>query len=138
MILFNTLTKFNLKKKNPYKKWIKESAANEGRQCGEINYIFCDDEQELEINKQYLNHDFYTDIITFDYTEENTISGDMYISIERVIENAKTYNTNFEDELRRVLIHGIMHLCGYKDKEPEDEKLMREKENFYMSRFENK
>ena len=98
--------------------------------------MFYDDEEVLKINKQFLNHDFYTDIITFDYTEGETVSGDIVISIERVGENAKTYNVDFQSELNRVIIHGILHLCGYKDKKRDEEKLMRSKEEFYMSRFE--
>ena len=136
MILFQSETKFSLKHKLAYKKWIKETIENEGKKCGNINYVFYDDEEVLKINKQFLNHDFYTDIITFDYTEGETVSGDIVISIERVGENAKTYNVDFQSELNRVIIHGILHLCGYKDKKRDEEKLMRSKEEFYMSCFE--
>ncbi|MCQ2285336.1 MAG: rRNA maturation RNase YbeY [Bacteroidales bacterium] len=135
MILFNTETSFQLKQKKVYKEWIKSSAENEGKKCGDINYIFNDDEQLLKVNQQFLNHDFYTDIITFDYSEGEIISGDIYISIDRVKENANTYNVDFQTELLRVLIHGIMHLCGYKDKSENEAKLMRQKEEFYMKRF---
>ncbi len=135
MILFQTETKFTLKDKLAHKRWIKRTVENEGKKCGDINYVFYNDEDLLAINVKYLSHDFYTDIITFDYTENNIISGDIAISIDRVVENAKTYNVDFEAELKRVLIHGILHLCGYKDKNKEEEKVMREKETFYMNLF---
>lgn len=101
----------------------------ERRECGTISYIFTDDESLLKINKQYLNHNTYTDIITFDYSEVKTVSGDIFISIDRVQENAAKFGVSFEDELLRVIIHGVLHLCGYKDKTKTDADRMRLKEN---------
>ena len=100
---------------------------------GDIVLIFCSDEYLLEINKKYLNHDYYTDIITFDYCVENIVSGDLYISIDRVKENAKTFNDSFINELSRVVIHGVLHLCGYNDKTEADQKNMRNLENKYLA-----
>lgn len=109
--------------------WIKEVAHLSKKKVDEIAYIFCSDEKILEINKQYLQHDYYTDIITFDYSEGNTISGDIFISVDTVRSNSEKYGTAYNEELHRVIIHGILHLCGYKDKTPEEEQTMREKEN---------
>lgn len=108
---------------------------NEKQSLGEITVIFCSDEYLLKINQEYLKHDYYTDIITFDYSETSVVSGDLFISIERIKENAETEKTTFECEINRVIIHGVLHLCGYKDKSKEEEKLMREKENFYLSQI---
>ena len=120
MIYFHTQDiKFSLKKKAFLKKWIISIIGKKKQKTGELNFIFCSDEFLLTINKQYLNHDTYTDIITFDYSQKNmqvNISGDIYISIDRVKENALKYSKSFEDELHRVLIHGTLHLLGYKDK----------------------
>lgn len=135
MILFNSLNDFNLRQKLLYKRWLKELAALEGYKIGDINYIFCDDEYLLGINQQYLQHDTYTDIITFDYVEGKILNGDIYISTERVRENARIYQVDFENELKRVLSHGVLHLCGYKDKTDADAAQMREKENFAISLF---
>lgn len=135
MIFFNSLNDFNLQRKLLYKRWLKELAASEGYKIGDINYIFCDDEYLLGINQQYLQHDTYTDIITFDYVEGKVLSGDIYISTERVRENALIYHVDFENELKRVLSHGVLHLCGYKDKTDADAAQMREKENFAISLF---
>ena len=99
----------------------------------DLSFIFCDDMELLNKNSKYLNHDTLTDILTFDYSENNNISGDIYISIDRVKENAKTYKVTFENELDRVMIHGVLHLLGYKDKSKKDQKAMREKEDFYLS-----
>ncbi|MEZ5021985.1 MAG: rRNA maturation RNase YbeY [Chitinophagales bacterium] len=112
-----------------YKKWISKVVDLEGYELSELSYIFCSDEYLLNINKEYLNHDYYTDIITFDNSEEdNLIAGDIFVSIDRVEENATELNVSFENELKRVMIHGVLHLCGYGDKSEEEEKLMREKE----------
>lgn len=135
MILFNSLNDFNLRQKLLYKRWLKELAALEGYKIGDINYIFCDDEYLLGVNQQYLQHDTYTDIITFDYVEGKILNGDIYISTERVRENARIYQVDFENELKRVLSHGVLHLCGYKDKTDADAAQMREKENFAISLF---
>ncbi|MDO4224265.1 MAG: rRNA maturation RNase YbeY [Bergeyella zoohelcum] len=106
---------------------------SEGKKLGEINYIFCDDEYLLKVNQDYLQHDYYTDIITFDYVKGKVISGDIFVSVERVEDNAQSLSKDFQSEFHRVLAHGILHLCGYKDKSPEDEQLMREKEDFYIN-----
>jgi rRNA maturation RNase YbeY len=114
--------------------WIFETIKAEQKQLGELNYIFCSDEYLLKINKEYLNHDTLTDIITFDNSEEAlTIEGDIFISIERVQENAQELKVSFEEELARVMIHGVLHLVGYKDKTLEDSQKMRAKEDHYLS-----
>jgi rRNA maturation RNase YbeY len=109
--------------------WIKQVARLYNKRIGEVAYIFCSDDKILEINKQYLNHDYYTDIITFDYTEGNEISGDIFVSLDTVKSNSQKFNTQYEEELCRVLIHGILHLCGFDDETPEEKALMREKED---------
>jgi rRNA maturation RNase YbeY len=128
-INFHKETKFTLKQSAQIKRWIKAVIEKEKCLPGNINYIFVDDEALLKINLDYLNHNTYTDIITFDYTEEGTVSGDIYISVERVRENALKFKVDAEEELRRVMIHGVLHLCGYKDKTKGDAALMRKKEN---------
>jgi len=110
-------------------RWIKEIADGYGKKTGDIAYVFCDDQKILEINNQYLEHDYYTDIITFDYTTGNTISGDIFISLDTVKSNADEYGADFETELHRILIHGILHLCGNDDKSPELRADMTNKEN---------
>jgi rRNA maturation RNase YbeY len=115
--------------KQKLNRWIKEIAADYGKKTGDIAYIFCTDERILEMNKQYLDHDYYTDIITFDYTEGNTISGDIFISLDTVKSNSEEFGTGFEDELHRILIHGVLHLCGQDDKTPLLRAEMTEKEN---------
>jgi len=123
-----------LKEKRAVKAWLKQLASEEGKKIVELNYIFCSDTYLLEINKQYLNHNTLTDIITFDQSEKtNQIEGDIYISYERVLENGKKLKTE-ENELYRVIAHGLLHLCGYKDKTDLEEKIMREKENFYLAK----
>jgi rRNA maturation RNase YbeY len=108
----------------------------EGREIEHINFIFCDDEYLININKQYLNHDTYTDIITFELSKKGAqLLSDIYISVERVKENAKAFNTSLANELHRVIFHGCLHLCGYKDKSREDEGLMREKETYYLREY---
>ena len=109
--------------------WIENIAKQYNKEIGEISYLFCDDEKILEVNQQYLNHDFYTDIITFDYSEENMISGDIIISLQTVESNSQMYNTSFLEELHRVIIHGILHLSGLNDSTEEEEKVMRDAEN---------
>ena len=128
MILFFSETKFQLLHKRPIKNWLGEVTNRENMKIGEVNIIFVNDEQLLEFNKQYLNHNTLTDIITFDYSEKKTINGDIFISIERVRENAQKFHCAFEEELRRVMAHGILHLCGYKDKNNADITLMKQKE----------
>ena len=109
--------------------WIESVAKTYNKETGEISYLFCDDNKILEVNQEYLNHDFYTDIITFDYSEENTISGDIIISLQTVESNSQMYKTDFQEELHRVIIHGILHLCGQGDLTEEEEKAMRDAEN---------
>ena len=109
--------------------WIESIAKLYNKEIGEISYLFCDDEKILEVNQQYLNHDFYTDIITFDYSEENMISGDIIISLQTVESNSQMYNTSFLEELHRVIIHGILHLSGLNDSTEEEEKVMRDAES---------
>jgi rRNA maturation RNase YbeY len=133
MITFNFETDFNLPNTNTIANWIIKTIINEGFTLGEVNYIFCDDDYLLSINKKFLNHNTLTDIISFDYTIDKIISGDIYISVERVKENSNLYNTSFNNELNRVMIHGILHYCGYKDKDKTDKQLMRSKEDYYLS-----
>ncbi|WP_294670662.1 rRNA maturation RNase YbeY [uncultured Fluviicola sp.] len=109
--------------------WYSNVCEVESKVLGEISIIFCSDEHLLEMNKEYLEHDYYTDIITFDYTQDNVVSGDLFISVDRVQDNADEFDTLFRDELHRVCVHGLLHLCGYKDKTESDEELMRSKEN---------
>jgi rRNA maturation RNase YbeY len=108
--------------------WIKRVIAYYHKKVGNIVCIFCSDEEILRINRQYLNHDYYTDIITFDYSEGNKLSGDLFISLDTVRTNSEKFETSYDEELRRVMIHGILHLCGFNDKTPEEENAMREKE----------
>lgn len=117
--------------------WIKETILNEDKTIGDISFIFCSDDFLLDVNKKYLNHDYYTDIITFDYVEDKVISGDIFISCDRVRENALQFKVTFEMELFRIIIHGVLHLLGYKDKTKKDKIGMTEKENFYLSRLLN-
>ncbi len=115
--------------------WIKETAAYYGKKVGEIAYIFCSDERILEINNQYLSHDYFTDIITFDYCDGITISGDIFISVDTVLSNSKEFGVSFETELLRILIHGILHLCGQDDKTPELRVEMTEKEDLALKAY---
>jgi probable rRNA maturation factor len=127
---------FKLAQKVEIKKWLVGIAKEEGMGVGDINYIFCDDEYLLGINKQYLDHDYYTDIITFDNAEdEGKIEGDIYVSIDRVQDNATNLKVSFDKELKRVLAHGVLHLCGYKDKTEQEERQMRGKEEYYLMKF---
>jgi rRNA maturation RNase YbeY len=135
MISFNYETDFELENESHYEDWISRIIDSEGFDEGEINYIFCDDEYLHIINLEYLDHDTLTDIISFDYTVGNLIQGDIFISIERVKDNASDFNASFDEELKRVLSHGILHYCGYKDKSPKDEALMRSKEDEKMQMF---
>lgn len=112
-----------------YENWLSKVTALEQKEMGDITLIFCSDEYLLNVNREYLDHDYYTDIITFDYTEDNIVSGDLFISLDRVGDNAQIHTVDFINELNRVVVHGVLHLCGYKDKSEEDEKLMRSKEN---------
>ena len=125
--------KFEFKEKLSNNKWLRLVASSEIRKLGDINIIFCSDNYILDVNMKYLQHDYFTDIITFDYCEGDVLSGDLFISIDSVRENASFYGTEFPDELRRVIVHGILHLIGYDDHKEEDIKVMREKENYYLS-----
>lgn len=116
-------------KKRETTAWIKAVAASYGRKVGEIGYMFVDDEKILEVNKEYLGHDYYTDVITFDYDEDDIVSGDIVISLDTVCSNAQLFGKTYEDELRRVIIHGILHLCGINDKGPGEREIMEAAEN---------
>ena len=129
MINFYYETEIKLHNEDFLIKWISSVILSEKKTEGEISYIFCDDEYLLKINQDFLNHDTYTDIISFDNSLGNQLNGDIFISVERVKENAVEFNVSEDEEMRRVIIHGILHFCGYKDKNKEDEKLMRSKEN---------
>ena len=127
-------TSFTLKSKTNLRNWINSTIEAEKHILNELNFIFCSDDYLLEINQQYLKHDTYTDIITFDNSEEKgQIYGDIFISIDRIRENAKTFKVSFSDELHRVIIHGTLHLLGYPDKKKEEKALMTEKENHYLA-----
>lgn len=129
MISFNYECDFELQEEAAYEKWLSAVIVSEDRREGEISYVFCDDEYLLQMNVQYLDHDTLTDIISFDYTIGKEISGDIFISVERVKENAADFKVSFEEELKRVMAHGILHFCGYKDKTDLDEVMMRKKED---------
>jgi probable rRNA maturation factor len=129
MINFNYETDFELDNEIAIEQWLQLVIKSEGKKEGEINYIFCDDDYLHKINVEYLQHDTLTDIISFDYSVGNELNGDIFISVERVKENALDFNVEFSEELKRVLVHGILHYCGYKDKSESDEVLMRNKED---------
>ncbi|MFI2741704.1 rRNA maturation RNase YbeY [Zhouia sp. PK063] len=135
MIEFNYETDFSLHEENAYLNWIARIVESENKVLGEITYVFCDDDYLHKINVEYLNHDTLTDIISFDYSEGNVISGDIFISIERVIDNAKEFNVSFDNELKRVMAHGVLHYCGFKDKSDADVLLMRSKEEEKINMF---
>lgn len=116
-------------KKREVTKWIRAVAATYGRKVGEVGYLFCDDEKILEVNREYLQHDYYTDIITFDYDEDNVINGDLVISLDTIRTNAELFNKTYDEELYRVIIHGILHLCGINDKGPGEREIMEAAEN---------
>ena len=127
---------FKLKQKAELRRWIMDTIKSEGfKRISELSFVFCSDAYLLEINKQYLDHDTYTDIVTFDSSEdEDIIAGDIFISVERITENAIKFAVSEKDELHRVIIHGVLHLCGYLDKKKEAKDLMTEKENFYLAK----
>ncbi|MFC3197256.1 rRNA maturation RNase YbeY [Parapedobacter deserti] len=132
---FSEDTDFQLKQKGAVRHWLSNSVVAEGFRTGEINIIFCSDPYLLDINKQYLKHDTYTDIVTFDSSEkENVVAGDIFISVDRIRENAAKFGVPERDELHRVIIHGILHLCGYRDKKKADKLQMTEKEDFYLAK----
>ena len=123
---------FVFKHKRLNNSWLKLVAESEIKKLGNINIIFCSDNYILDVNVNYLGHDYFTDIITFDYCEKDILSGDLFISIDTVRDNAEFYKTEFNDELNRVIVHGLLHLIGYDDHTPEEQKIMREKENYYL------
>ena len=135
MIDFNYETDFTLDNEEAIANWLSISVISENKKLGEINYIFCDDEYLTKINIEFLNHDTLTDIVSFDYSVGNEINGDIFISVERVKENASDFNVSFNEELKRVMVHGLLHYCGYKDKTEADELLMRNKEDEKMKLF---
>ena len=135
MISYNYESDFTLENEELYSQWLSAVIESENKNEGEINYIFCDDEYLHKINMEYLQHDDLTDIISFDYCVGNEINGDIFISVERVAEDAKDYEVELETELLRVMAHGILHYCGYKDKSEEDATLMRSKEDEKMKMF---
>ena len=130
-VFFEEIEKFE--KPENLKQKLEKLIEDEHKIPGEINIIFCHDEYLLKLNKDYLNHDFYTDVITFDFSGQNIISGDIFISIDRVKENAELYKTDFINEVQRVIIHGTLHLIGFNDKEEEEKKTMTMKEDFYLN-----
>lgn len=130
---FENIDKIDLPRKTV--QWLQNLISKEKKKEGTLNYIFCDDEYLLKINQAYLDHDYYTDIITFDYSKGKTVAGDIFVSLPRISENADALSKEFDSELHRVLAHGILHLCGYKDKTKEEELEMRSKEDFYLSLY---
>ncbi len=113
--------------------WLTRLINLEGYKVGKINYIFCDDEYLLKVNRDFLNHDYYTDVITFDYVKGKTVSGEIFVSLPRISENAELLKSSFLDELHRVLAHGMLHLCGYRDKTPDEQEEMTARENYYLA-----
>ena len=124
--------RFTYKNKLANNRWLKMVAGSEIRKIGDINVIFCSDNYILDVNMKYLQHDYFTDIITFDYCEGKVLSGDLFISVDSVRENSIEFGTDFEEELHRVIVHGVLNLIGYDDHTEEDKKLMRQKENYYL------
>lgn len=118
--------------------WLEEVASNHERKIGNINYLFCDDEEILKVNREFLHHDYYTDIITFDYTRKNKIGGDLFISLDTVKSNSKDLNESYETELLRVIVHGVLHLCGIDDKAPGEREIMEEHENQALKLWDNR
>lgn len=135
IINFYSENDFNLDDVSGFENWIKRVISSEGKKTGEISFIFCDDEYLLEVNQKYLNHDTYTDIISFDSSVGNILNGDIFVSTERVRENADIFKVDFSEELKRVVIHGVLHLCGYKDKTSDEEQLMRKNEEEKIEMF---
>jgi rRNA maturation RNase YbeY len=133
MINYNYETDFSLEDESMISEWITKVVEEENCKLEEINYIFCDDNYLHKLNLEFLNHDTLTDIISFDYSVGKVIQGDIFISIERVTENAHDFKVSFIEELYRVIVHGVLHYCGYKDKTEKDANLMRSKENYYLA-----
>lgn len=135
MIEFHYESTFELENASYYSDWITRVIVSEGFRLNELNYIFCEDSYLLEINRNYLNHDTFTDIITFDYSQGNELGGDIFISVERVKENAEIFEVNVDIELKRVMAHGVLHMMGYNDKSELESELMRKKENEKIELF---
>lgn len=135
MIAFEHLETEEITEINQNKKWLNQVISNEAKVEGDITYIFCNDDYLLEKNIRFLNHNTLTDVITFDYCEGNSVSGDIFISIERVKENSEVFKVDFLTELNRVMVHALLHLLGYKDKTEKESNLMRKKENYYLSKY---
>lgn len=138
---YNEGTDYKLPQKGRTAEWLKDCAVREGFRCGPVNYVFCSMERHLEINRQYLGHDYFTDVITFDYSDltgRRMVSGDIFVDPSTVADNAAKFGAEPLTEMRRVLVHGMLHLCGYGDKTAEEEKQMRTKEDFYLALFEGK
>ena len=125
--------KFEFKNKQLNNRWLKMVAGSEVKKLGDVSIIFCSDNYILDVNMRYLQHDYFTDIITFDYCEGNVLSGDLFISIDTVRENAAEYGAEFDEELHRVIVHGLLHLIGYDDRTPEEEQEIHRKEDYYLS-----
>ena len=135
MINFNYETEFKLDSEDHISKWISDAISSENHKLEEINYVFCNDAYLHKLNVEFLNHDTLTDIISFDYSVGKNIQGDIFISTERVADNAKDFKVNFVDELYRVIVHGVLHYCGYNDKNKADKNTMRNKENHYLNQI---
>ncbi|MDC3070918.1 rRNA maturation RNase YbeY [Bacteroidota bacterium] len=133
MIRFHFTKSFTLKNKRKIKNWLKEIVVSEKKKVGDINYIFCSKEYLKKMNNDYLSKNYETDVISFDFTDDNKISGDIYISSETVKKNSIIFNVSFNNELKRVIVHGLLHLLNYNDKSKQEQKIMREKENFYIN-----
>lgn len=136
IIFTSTDIEYRISQSQKVENWLKSVVVEEGFTVGEISIVWCSDNYLLEINKKYLNHDYFTDIITFDYSDKKTVSGDLMISLDTVRKNAEQFGVVFHVEQLRVLVHGILHLCGYKDKSDEEQKLMTQKEDYYLSKYE--
>lgn len=134
MIEFNNTNDFEIENAEGVSSWLRQVILDENKKLGELNYIFCDDDYLHKMNVEFLDHDTLTDVISFDYTEGIVISGDVYISTERVADNAKDFQVSFNDELHRVMVHGVLHYCGYKDKTDQDQDVMTAKENYYLNK----
>ena len=135
MIKYFSSTDFLIANKDELTLWLESAAKTEGRTLGELAFNFCSDDSLSKINKEFLNHDTLTDVITFDYSALKEVSGEIFISTDRVRENASEFQQSFEEEIRRVMIHGLLHLCGYNDKTIKEKSLMSDRENFYLDSF---
>jgi len=138
MIEFHKQTDFQLEDQERIANWLTSLVISEGKELGELAYIFCNDEYLHDLNVRFLNHDTLTDVIGFDNTMGDLVGGEIYISVDRVADNAKEFNELFKDELHRVMAHGVLHFCGFPDKDPEEARLMREKEDEYLKNLKNK